>query len=80
MLRQHGPARSSGRSLAFIAYIVPGTLRPQPQRQGGYLRSAWVNVHAVDVVFDDQARHVAQKYRLVFVGPAQWLERSLGLS
>ncbi|MNR43317.1 hypothetical protein D3C85_1619290 [compost metagenome] len=49
------------------ACIVPSTLRPQPQRQGGDLCGARVDVHAVDVVFDDLSRYVAQKCRFVLI-------------
>ncbi|MNP73280.1 hypothetical protein D3C76_1699740 [compost metagenome] len=59
---------------------MPSTLCPQPQRQGGDLRGTWVDVHPVDVVFDNQTRHIARKSRFVFVGLAKRLERNLGLS
>ena len=44
------------------------------------MRGARIDVHAIDVVLDDQARHVTQECSLVLVGLAQWFERSLGLS
>ena len=58
---------------------MPSALRSQPQRQGGDLRGARIDVHTVDVVLDDQARHVARECRLVFIGLAQWLQGRLGL-
>ena len=54
--------------------LVPGPLGPQPQGQGGDLGGAGVDVHAVEVVLDDQAGDVAQKGRFVRISLAQGRE------
>ena len=48
-----------GRSGGLTPLGLPGALRPQPERQPGDLHGPRVDVDAVDVVLDDQARHIA---------------------
>src|SRR6266540_971251 len=56
------PASAGG----FDALLLPRALSAQPDAQARDLDCAGVDVYAVQVVFDDQARNVAQK--LLFIG------------
>ena len=59
--RQCACAGCVGRSDAWKSQIPPRPLRPQPERKRGDLRAAWVDVHAVEVVREDQRRHRASE-------------------
>ncbi|MNV61231.1 hypothetical protein D3C71_1537320 [compost metagenome] len=64
----------------FYTCVMPSALRTQPQCECGYLRRARIDIYAVDVVFNDQARRIAEVRILIGVSLAQRFEAKLRLS
>jgi len=43
------------------ASFVPGTLGTKPKTQTCNLRGTWVDINAVDIVLDNEARHLKKE-------------------
>src|SRR5262249_31928393 len=70
----------NARTIAGLnARLVPCAVGAQPKGKAGNLNTPRVDFYAMEVVFDDEARHLAQEYCLVGKGTGEGDEGREGL-